>query len=166
MKKILALVVLVCVVLSATVALAAYPSKTVQNLTTVEVEAAVNGAELEDVFSIFVTDPSTKIKEEVKLITKHVETEPVATYYPEKQQEKLAELFEVPAELVAYELVPVACKNYKAEYGDVTALFTFATPFAEGTELAVAIMTEGWTVQKCVVKEGKVSVLFLGEELT
>ena len=48
MKKILALVALVCMVLSATVAFAAFPSKTAQDLTIVEVGTPVNGAVLED----------------------------------------------------------------------------------------------------------------------
>lgn len=171
MKKFLALVTLVCMVLTATVAFA-FPSKTAQDMTNVTCDF--------EGWSIYVTDPSEIIEEEVKLMGEHVATEPIATFFDADVQEKLAEVKpEAVAdvnELIAYELVPVECDGYKAEYGDAYADFEFATAFEDGTELTVMLglpkeyveeNTDAltWTVQKCVVENGKVRVQFLQEEL-
>ncbi|MBQ8201324.1 MAG: hypothetical protein IJZ74_06120 [Clostridia bacterium] len=166
MKKFLALVTLVCMVLTASVAFAAFPSKTAQDLTAAETGMPVNGVVPEAGFAIFVTDPTEPIEAEIAAMADHVATDVIATYYDEETQAKLAELVADPAALVAYELVPVACSGYKAEYGDVPAKFVFATAFEEGAELTVAVKTDVWSVQKCVVEEGKVEVLFTGAELT
>ena len=164
MKKILALVTLVCMVLTATAAFA-FPSKTAEDLTDVVTVTPVNGVPADPSFSIFVTEATDAIKEEVKAMREHAAVEPIATYFDEETQAKLAEVAADPAALVGYELVPVACSNYKAEYGDVTAKFTFATVFPEGSEVVVMIQTDAWSVQKCVVENGAVEVLFTGAEL-
>lgn len=164
MKKILALVTLVCMVLTATAAFA-FPSKTAQDLTDIVTGTPVNGTPADPSFSIFVADPTKEIEAEVKAMREHAETAAVATYFDEETQAKLAEAAADPAALLAYELVPVACANYEAEYGDVPADFTFATVFPEGSEVVVMIKTDAWSVQKCVVEDGKVEVLFTGAEL-
>ena len=165
MKKFLALVTLVCMVLTATAAFA-FPSKTATDLTTVTPCAASTGVALDPGFSIFVTEPTEAIEEEVKAIYKHVETAPIATYFTEETQAALTELVADPAALLGYEAVAVACDNYKAEYGDVDAKLTFATVFPEGSEVVVMVKTEDWSVQKAVVENGEIKVLFTGAELT
>jgi len=164
MKKFLALVTLVCMVLTATAAFA-FPSKTADDLILIDVGPTLDGTPIEADFAIFVTEPTEAIEEEIKAMAKHAETQPIATYYDEETQKALAELIANPEELVAYELAAVACDNYKDEYGSVFAKFTFATPFAEGADVYVALQTEGWAVQKCVVENGKVEVLFAQAEL-
>lgn len=165
MKKFLALVTLVCMVLTATVAFA-FPSKTATDLTTVTTGVASTGVALDPAFSIFVTEPTEAITEEVEAIYKHVEENPIATYFTEETQAKLAEVSADPAALLGYEAVAVACSEYKAEYGDVDASFTFATVFPEGSEVIVMVKTDDWSVQKAVVENGQVKVLFTGAELT
>lgn len=165
MKKFLALMTLVCLVLTATAAFA-FPSKTATDLTTVTPGAASTGVALDPGFSIFVTEPTKAITDEVEVIGKHVAEAPIATYFSEETQAELAELTADPAALLGYEAVAVACANYKAEYGDVDAKFTFATVWPEGSEVIVMIKTEEWSVQKAVVENGEIKVLFTGAELT
>jgi len=165
MKKFLALVTLVCMVLTATAAFA-FPSKSAQDMTTVVTGTPTNGVVADPGFAIFVTDPTVEIEEEVMAIYKFVANDVIANYFDEETQTKLAEVAADPAALIGYEAVPVACCNYKAEYGDVDADFTFATVFPEGTELVVMIKTDVWSVQKAVVENGIVKILFTGEELT
>lgn len=165
MKKFLALMTLVCMVLTATVAFA-FPSKTAQDLTTVVPGAASTGVALADGFCIFVTEPTEAITEEVLAIYEFVAEAPIANYFDEETQTKLAEVCADPAALLGYEAVAVACDNYVAEYGDVDADFTFATVFPEGTEVYVLVKTAEWSVQKAVVENGIVKVLFTGAELT
>ena len=165
MKKFLALVTLVCMVLTATAAFA-FPSKTAEDLYTVTPGSTSTGVALEHGFAIFLTDPTKAIEEEVVAIYKHVAEAPIATYFDEETQAKLAEVAVDPAVLLGYEAVAVACDNYKAEYGDVDADFTFATVFPEGSEVVVMLKTEEWSVQKAVVENGLIKILFTGEELT
>ena len=171
MKKFLALVTLVCMVLTATAAFA-FPSKTAEDLYTVTPGSTSTGVALEHGFAIFLTDPTKEIEEEVVAIYKHVAEAPIATYFDEETQAKLGKSGDLPlhhvdpAALLGYEAVAVACDNYKAEYGDVDADFTFATVFPEGSEVVVMLKTEEWSVQKAVVENGLIKILFTGEELT
>lgn len=165
MKKFLALVTLVCMVLTATAAFA-FPSKTASDLYDVTVGDASTGVELDPGFAIFITEPTKAIEEEVKAIYEFVAEQPIANYFDEETQTKLAELTADPAALLGYEAVAVACANYKAEYGDVDADFIFATAFPEGSEVIVLVKTDAWTVQKSVVENGEVNVVFTGAELT
>lgn len=166
MKKFLALVTLVCMVLTATAAFAAFPSKTAQDLYDIRIGGNTTGAVMTSDFSIFMTEPTDAIEEEVKAMGEFVATAPIAEYFDEETQAKLAEVAADPAALVAYEAVAVACDNYKAEYGDVDANFTFATVFPEGSEVVVMTKTDAWSVQKAVVENGMIKVLFTGAELT
>lgn len=190
MKKFLTLVALVCMVLSSTVAFAqAFPSKTAQDMTTVKLNEMSGTCELTTCdhsagaficWSIFVTEPSELIEEEVKLMGEHVAAESIATFFDAEVQEQLPE-FKPEAvadvnELIAYELVAVACDGYKETYGDAVASFTFATAYEEGAEVTVMLglpketveeNTDAltWSVQKCVVENGKINVKFLQKEL-
>ena len=166
MKKFLALVTLVCMVLTATVAFAAFPSKTAEDLYTIRIADNSTDAALAPDFAIFITEPTDAINEEVKAIYEFVADAPIANYFAEETQAKLAETVADPAALVGYEAVAVACDNYKAEYGDVDADFTFATAFPEGSEVVVMVKTDDWSVQKSVVENGLIKVLFTGAELT
>ena len=177
MKKFLALVTLVCMVLSAT-AFAATPSKTADDLTRI-----VKLHTESDGWVIRVTDPTEEIEAEVKAIEEFVAAPAaVATFFDEEVQAALVapelavETLTDPNALVALELVPVECDGYKAEYGEADADFVFATPYAEEAELIVMLgcaketVEEGkdafaWNVQKCTVTGGEVRVHFTVEQL-
>ncbi len=165
MKKFLALLTLVCMVLTATAAFA-FPSKTASDLTTIVPGAASTGVELDPGFSIFITEPTEAIEEEVAAIYEHVAEAPIATYFDEETQAQLAELVEDPSALLGYEAVAVACANYLPEYGDVDADMTFATVFPEGSEVIVMIKTaDAWLARTCVAENGAVKVTFTADEL-
>lgn len=166
MKKFLTLVTLVCMVLTATVALADFPSKTAEDLTVVGTTESVAGVELTDDFAVYVTEPTEEINAEVAAIFEYVAENPIVTYLPEETQTAIADLGVDAATLVGYEAVAVACDNYKAEYGDVSAEMTFATVFPESSEVIVLVKTTEWSVQKAVVENGIVKVLYTGAELT
>lgn len=173
MKKLLTLAALVCMILTSAVAFAQpFPSKTAQDLTIVSCDF--------DGWAIFITEPTELIENEVKLMGEHVATEPIATFFDADVQELLPEFkpenVEDVNELIAYELVAVACEGYKAEYNDAHAYFMFATTYEEGAEVTVMIglpkeyveeNTDAltWSVQKCVVENGEIRVEFLQAEL-
>lgn len=164
MKKFLALMTLVCMVLTATVAFA-FPSKTAEDLTVVGATETATGVELADDFALAVAEPTEEIAAEVAAIYTYVAENPIATYLPEETQAAIAELGVDASALVGYEAVAVACDNYKAEYGDVNAEMTFATVFPEGSEVVVLVKTTEWSVQKAVVENGAVKVAFTDEQL-
>lgn len=177
MKKFLALVTLICMVLTTTAAFAAFPSKTAGDLTQVGAVETVTGVETDPTFAIVVAEETEKITAEIETMREFVAAEqPLLTYFPEEvQQEVVAvmpETFDAAA-AVAYELVPVSVVNYDETYGDVDAEFAFATAFPEGTEVVIllglpnadAVNGMDWTVKQGTVAEGVVRVPFTQEEL-
>lgn len=178
MKKFLALVTLLCMVLTSTAALAAsVPSKTADDLTKVEAVATETGVEVEETFTVAVIPETEKITTEVTAMRDFVaEEKPLVEFFPEEvKQEIVAKLPETVAaeEVVAYELVPVTVENYDEKYGDIAIAFEFATVFPEESEVIVLLglpnaeAEDGmeWTVKTGTVANGKVSVLFTQEEL-
>lgn len=181
MKKFLTVMTLICMLLSATSALAAsVPSKTADDLTSVEVAETETGVVADPSFAVAVTEPTEKITAEVTAMQQFAaEAKPVVEFFPaEVQQEIAAVLPETVAveDVVAYELVPVSVDNYDEAYGDVTIDFEFATVFPEESEVIVLLglpkadAAEGeeaieWTVKTGTVSEGKISILFTQEEL-
>ena len=175
MKKFLALMTIVCMVLTASVAFAAFPSKTAEDLTQVGTVESTTGVEVDPTFAIVVAEPTEEINAEVEAMRELVEAEqPLLTYFPEEvQQEVVAampETFDANT-AVAYEVVTVAAANYDETYGDVAAEFTFATEFAEETKVVVLIglpNAEGgmdWVVKSGVVVNGAVRIEFTKDEL-
>ena len=165
MKKFLALLTLLCMVLTATAALAAFPSKTADDLVAFDAVQSAAGAELAADFAIAVAEPTQEIADEVAAIYAFVAQNPIAAYLPQATQDKIAEVYGDASALVGYEAVAVACDNYAEMYGDVKAEMTFATVFPEGSEVVVLVKTADWSVQKAVVENGAVKVTFAADEL-
>lgn len=176
MKKFLALVTLLCMVLTSTAALASsVPSKTADDLTQVEVGTTETGVVPETSFAVAVTEPTEKITAEVTAMQEFVaEAKPVVEFFPAETQEAIAAVLPETVkaeEVVVYELAPVAVSNYDEAYGDVTVDFAFATVFPEDSEVIVLLGLPGaedaieWIVKTGTVSEGKVSVVFTQEEL-
>lgn len=177
MKKFLALVTLICMVLAASVAFAAFPSKTADDLTQIGVVETTTGVAIDPSFTIAVTDPTEAITAQVDSMRAVVEAEqPLLTYFPEEVQQQVVAVmpadFDVNA-AVAYELVPVTVANYDEAYGDVAAEFTFATAFPEGTQVVVLLGMPNaeaengmdWIVKQGTVAKGVVRLQFAQEEL-
>ncbi|MBQ7850719.1 MAG: hypothetical protein IJ343_13425 [Clostridia bacterium] len=181
MKKFLTVVALLCMILTATSALAAsVPSKTADDLTKVEIAETETGVVADPSFSVAVTEPTEKITGEVTAMQEFAaQDKPVVEFFPAEVQQEIAAVLPetvAVADVVAYELVPVVVENYEENYGDVVIDFEFATVFPEETEVIVLLglpkaeVAEGedaieWIVKTGVVSEGKISILFTQEEL-
>ena len=181
MKKFLTVVCLLCMLLTATTALAAsVPSKTADDLTNVEITETETGVVADPSFAVAVVEPTETVSAKVTEMQEFAaEEKPVVEFFPaEVQQEIVAVLPEeaAAAELIAYELVPVSVENYDETYGDVAINFEFATVFPEESEVIVLLglpkaeVAEGedpteWIVKVGTVVEGKISILFTQEEL-
>lgn len=181
MKKFLTVVCLLCMLLTATTALAAsVPSKTADDLTNVEITETETGVVADPSFAVTVVEPTETVSAKVTEMQEFAAKEkPVVEFFPaEVQQEIVAVLPEeaAAAELIAYELVPVSVENYDETYGDVAISFEFATVFPEESEVIVLLglpkaeVAEGedpteWIVKVGTVVEGKISILFTQEEL-
>ena len=177
MKKFLALVTLLCMVLTSTAAMAtAIPSKTADDLTQVEIGTTETGATVDPTFTVAVVEESETVAAEIEAMRAVVaEEKPVVEYFPAEVKEEIAAV--LPAETtvdtaVVYELVPMTVANYDEQYGDVEVKIALATAFEEETELVVllglpTVDGEGmdWTVKTGVVENGMVKVLFTQEEL-
>lgn len=177
MKKFLALVTLVCMVLTSTAAMAsAVPSKTADDLTQVEIGTTETGVAVEPTFTVAVVEENETIAAEIEAMRAVVaEEKAVAEYFPAEVKEEIAAALPAEATVetaVVYELVPMTANEYKEEYGDVEVKIAVATAFADETELVVLLglpKADGvgmdWTVKSGVVENGMVKVLFTQEEL-
>ena len=165
MKKLLALLLLVCLGLTETAAFA-FPSKTADDLTAVSDPVSAAGTVLAEEFVLAATEPTGEIAAAVAAICAHVAENPIASWLPGEVQAAIGDLGFDAAALIGYEAVAVACENYEAVYGDVSADMTFATVFPEGCEVIVLISTADWSVQKAVAENGAVRVVFTADELT
>lgn len=146
------------------------PSRSYDDMTEITTAQADN-------WELFVADPSEIIEAEVAAMIKHVADQPIVTFFDAPVQDEIAKTLsaEDAASLIAYELIPLACKGYQPAFNNVAADMTFATLFDENEELIVLIglpkaeADDGnlltWTVQRSVQLEGKVRVMFTEEEL-
>jgi len=173
MKKFLALVTLVCMILT-TVAFAEFPSKTAGDLTQIGAIETVTGVEVDPTFAIVVAEETDTIVAQIESMREVVEAEQaLLTFFPEAVQQEVLAVMPAAETAIAYELVPVAASNYDETYGDVEVEFTFATAFEEGTEVVVLLGMANaeaengmdWVVKQGVVAEGVVRVAFTKDEL-
>ena len=89
MKKFLALVTLVCMVLSATVAFA-FPSKTADDLTQIDAIETETGVVADPSFAIIVVEANETLAAEIENMRAVVENEqPLLTYFPEEVQQEV-----------------------------------------------------------------------------
>lgn len=164
------------------------PSKTAADTTTVEEIKKDDGTALPENFQLTTNQENEIVNATVAAIKAYVEEEKkaVSTFLPqtcqEEIQKKLDEIqqnvgeadlgVEKKAEdLVVYDCVPLNTVNYDEAYGDLSATFTFATPYQEEqTVFAVVgipvvdengeIVMEWIVLPAQVVAEGKVEVQF------
>lgn len=161
MKKFLALVTLVCMVLVSTTAMA----------------ASVNSKQAKDLLSVADRDYSLeiaveteKMAEEIAAMADYAVSNPsFAGYFNADVQKEIAENLKAET-VVAYEVISVAAADYDEAVGEIEADFAFATVYADDAEVVVMIGFEGedgieWTAKKAVVVEGAVRVVFTAEEM-
>lgn len=181
-------ILMVLVLLVTGTAMASVPSKTAADTTTVEEVKTATGVAIPEDFKLVANEENAVVTATVEAIKAYVEEEKkaVSTFLPQtcqdEIQKKLDEIQQSIGEvkpgeekkaedLVVYDCVPLTAVNYDAACGDVTATFTFATPYqADQAIFAVVgiptINANGefvieWVVLPAqVVAEGKVAVDF------
>lgn len=125
MKKILA--IMLAMMLSLAFMAYAVPSKTTEDMTTIEVEGSTG----DDYFYIVPDEDQELAEQELAKLAEAGEDE----YFGEAA-EAAKEALEAE-ELTTYEFLKVIAGNYKPEMGDVLVHMSFATPFEEGQKVAV-----------------------------
>ena len=157
MKKILALVTLICMVLVSTTAMAAsvYSKKS---------------SDLMSVENLEIAAETEQIAAELAAMAQYAAGNASFTgYFAEDVQQEIAKNIKSET-VVAYEATPVAAKNYTEADGEVEADFQFATQYADDADVVVVVGFEGeggitWTAKKATVVGGVVRVLFTAEEM-
>lgn len=169
---------LLCFAVAAHGAAEAVPSVTVEAVTKVEaaiVTTAGTEATEEVTMAIVLNEPTVKEQQVLEEITAHAENTPVVEYFaPEVIEKAVAVLPEGKAveELKMHEFYAVDTINYEEAYGDVEAVFEFATTYEEGKTFVamIGIISETgeitWMPMSAEVVDGKVKILFTQEVLT
>lgn len=185
MKRTIAFVLVMLLVMTATFAENAVPSVNISDITTPVISVVVKPAEdaetegETDGFVIYAEAISEKTQQVfIEIATKAVESK-VVEYFPEEAIQKTVELLPEKtdtAKLVLDEFVPIGVLNYEEEYGDSEADFEFVTHYEEGTVLVAMIgfirynpeTNEEeiiWMPAQAVAVDGKVRVSFTQEIL-
>jgi len=173
------LALMLCCVFAAHGAAEAVPSVTVEAVTKVEAAivttAGTEVAEEDEVtMAIVLNEPTIKEQQVFEEISAHVETMPIVEYFaPEVIEQAVAVLPEGKAveELKMHEFYAVDTINYEETYGDVEAVFEFATTYEEGKTFVamIGIISENgeitWMPMSAEVVDGKVKILFTQEVL-
>ena len=125
MKKFLAIAL--ALILSLAFVAYAVPSKTTEDMTTIEIEGSTG----DDYFYIAADEDQTLAEEELAKLAEDGED----AYFGEAA-DAAKEALEAE-ELTTYEFLKVIAGNYKPEMGDVLVHMAFATPFEEGQKVGV-----------------------------
>lgn len=155
MKKFACLLVALILCVSCVAMASAASSKTVSNLTQTTTPVTTQGF----VFKLVVEDDPALLEIAQKEIEKIAASESVEAYFGELGADLKAK---VEAEtLNVNELHPVVASGYTDDLGEVTVQLQFATPYAVGDKVAVAIglvtvaedgtQTVAWTAYDAVV---------------
>lgn len=123
-------------------ALAAAPSKTTEDLVSVEETVTADGEVLSAL--IWVKEEQSEVAEEQLLaITEFVgQANPVATYFPQDVQEQIAERLPEgidPSMLVMNEFLNIGIGEYLEQYGDIEATFLFPTEYRQDQTIVPVI---------------------------
>lgn len=135
---------MVLVLLMTGTAMASVPSKTAADTTTVEEVKTSTGVALPESFDLVVTEENAVVNATVAAIKAYVEEEQkaVSTFLPQACQDEIQQKLAADKkaeELVVYDCIPLTAVNYDATIGDVTATFTFATPYKAGQTIVAVV---------------------------
>lgn len=151
MKKLIALLMALVLVLACVPAFAAVPSKTTTDNTQVKQTETVSGVEAADTFEIRVTSDSALVAAEIANIFTFVnETqEAPVNYFPAETKEAIKEALSAQGaadvsdkaleKLELNEFVSIKAVGYKTEYGDIKTSFTFVTRYAVGQKVVAML---------------------------
>lgn len=147
------------------------PSKSVGDMTQTEGVYGEDGEPIEEM-RILIVEADAAAQAELDKLTEHivVNGKNVISYFDAEIQRQtglmLPEDFD-PETLLAYETMCLMCEKYIEPYGDVTARFTFATPYEDGQTAVVllALFDEEdaavvWTPLHAEIKDGAAEITF------
>ena len=143
-RKLISLVLVLALVMMASVALAAVPSKTTADLVKTGGIVSESGTALPSDFAIFVAAESVAANTELAKILAFVtaKNESVANYFNDDVKAGIAALLPAGTDLsklVMNEFFPIDAVKYDASYGNVAVTFQCATVYKDG-QIIVALL--------------------------
>lgn len=124
------ILVLVC---TAVAAYGATPSKTTNDLLSIQKTVLADGSEDDGLVGVAETPSTAALKSFTEISAFVAEKQPVAEYFPAEVQQEIAALIPTgadAAQLTMSEYVDLTLDEYQAAMGDVTCTFSFATQFS------------------------------------
>lgn len=151
MKKMIALLMALVLVLACVPAFASVPSKTTTDNTQVKQAETLNGVVVAETFEIKVAaDPAPVVEEIAKVFTfVNEKQEAPVNYFPAETKEAIKEVLtaqgaaevteEVLEKMELNEFITIQPVEYKEEYGDIKTTFTFVTQYAVGQKVVAML---------------------------
>lgn len=177
MKKIVSVLLVVLLIASCALAEAANPARPSMTVATVVTPAGSAVAAEGLVITLNNLKPETKEQKVLEEIAVFVEEKPVVEYFGEEAMAAVVEILPetvATEKLVLDEIFVLDVEGYDSGFGDVEAVFEFATTYEDDTVLVVMVGimpedgTEGeiiWVPLQASVKDGKVNVSFTQDVL-
>lgn len=173
MKKLVSVLVALMLCLTAVAAAESVASKTTDDL--INIGASTGNATADSTLTVTTKDVPAEHKDACnKEIEKMKASASIAAYFGEVKNTagevvSLTKMLDTDT-LNVFEITPLIVKDYKEEYGNVTAKMEFATPYTAGQPVLVMIglitaaedgtQTVAWTVlEGTVVEDGVVEVV-------
>lgn len=184
MKKWIALVAVVAMVLTLGVASAAIPSKTTTDIAAKPEILTTTGAQVSESFTVEQAEDKAPVVKEIAKIAEAVNTQGKAPveYFPAEVQAVIAEKLPEVADLKALEMnefVSIATTGYDATYGDVSVAFDVVSTYAPGQKVVALVgvysgaldangefVVEWIPMNAAVNSDGRVQVDFTADALT
>ena len=151
MKKMIALLMTLVLVLACVSAYASVPSKTTTDNTQVKQAETLNGTVVAETFEIKVAADPAPVVEEIAKVFAFVneQQEAPVNYFPAETKEAIKEVLtaqgavevteEVLEKMELNEFITIQPVEYKEEYGDIKTTFTFVTEYAVGQKVVAML---------------------------
>lgn len=176
-RKLISLVLVLALVMMASVALAAVPSKTTADLVKTGAIVSESGAVLPSDFTVSVAAESIAANTELAKILAFVtaKNEPVANYFNDDVKAEIIKLLPAGTDLsklVMNEFFPIDAIKYDASYGNIAVTFQCATVYKDGQNIValLGIVNDSdasvtWMPLQAEVVNGNVVIHFTQEAL-